>query len=1584
MARSRVVKAVCFSLFRILLPLTLLAAAVVRFNAVSFTYLVCLLFTPLLPYPSLGFLNGKTGWFLKALIVLSALPVLTHIVFHIVLVAIATHSEPYGSMFPNCSANEKLVRQIGFQRLDGVPFEQGVRLILPDVVVLAVSIVVLVIPAVLVSREAEQADLPQTARSIRRRKRLQSVMNFIGESFVTILLATCGIMVPSVLSSVYFLLFLLLAVLWSCYLSLGRGFTYLRVVLLFYTGAHILLLHLYQFQFFQDFVPPEGLIARLVGLTGLVYTDCSRVHEVAFHPDVKWMMFVNPGVLLLLYWVLACETRYWLTIKDLSPDELMDASEAVSVKNRRKKRRRPANTERQVAAGKDLDETGSLVFSGSTYGDEDDGDEECLVDEGENLNYNSMATPEGEPQAGPSGRQDPLSSGSNMDAAQSSRKESKRPWIVSILMFVMKQSYVLMLIAMMAWSIVYHSWLTFVLLLGACILWMLPNSRRACLVTSPVVVLYAVCLLIAQYIFNMSLRELPQRAGEVTVKEIGLQHFDIPPKDLALHILFTLFFFMTLRQFMRERRVAAERLDPSNNYQLEAQERRLSREGIADILNLGFPPDTVDAYDGYSIRVLGRFFMETMCKYWIFVCAGMLLLIAVQEVVIYRIIYMILFLLFVLCFQVSYTLWRLLMFAFWWLVILYSMVVLITIYTFQFEQFPGYWMNNTGWDNQTLLDIGLEKFSGTELFIKLLTPTSFLIVIILQVHYFHKPFLRLSALDRYKKEDEMDQDNTYRRWLEHRGTHLSDVEPDEDPKRPSNVRALSAWVKQVLLQKVLLRLMEFWETLTQFLWRLAEIHIFKLVVIIIMAVSTRTEELSAVTAVYVILVALLLPFVLTKAHLLLSHLAVLWTCIIILAKMMFQLRMVPEDGLLTSCPNGTNSSIEPLPPKSLDNSVWFGFRKLYRLGFGIDTYIRLYILILVAVLFESIIRYHQQQHFNRPDKERPAEGIIFHKIHREDADKGILPCIKFFANYAFYKFGLEICYIASAVTVAVRMDVVAVIYAVLLAVMMLFSRRASSRVWWLYMIILAILLPVQFLVALGFPPVACIVYPWEGTDFKSELELWLYLPDLVHPPSTTALMADVIQLLFVCLQWKVFRLEIAAQGTDSGGGSNEEILPEVEANTKIPVEDFTIETKSYMDVIKQAVFEYMFWVTLAIIFIAGAARINIFGMGYVIAVFCFMWYGKEFLLKPLRKLLRMWNFLIAYCVFVFFAKACLQLVGCVYIDHLLDDTCWVIQLFGISCHLSIQDSIIQRAEDTGCVIEPDNTGLSWDVVCFTFLLLQRRIYSCHYFRHVVDLLYAQSRLSSRGAELINRILVREVARQKEQEKQILIGIKKKMAALKEKQSKVLKDYKEPEDHFQAIRAGDYYLFDEDVVLESDLDRDQGQRPPDSLTFGSDPHTDKEKRMGPLQVISTAVDQGTDVAVEKVKSQDDHDVSSREVSVSKVKAIGNFISALISSMADWLIHLCNKISRNYRLVAHKLDQELKLEKEKIQSRYKPPASSPLEMSVLDLSSGTHGSTSNPSYTPDDIEQPTGQVSVWFDRQQILSALPSHPPPPPHGI
>ena len=57
--------------------------------------------------------------------------------------------------------------------------------------------------------------------------------------------------------------------------------------------------------------------------------------------------------------------------------------------------------------------------------------------------------------------------------------------------------------------------------------------------------------------------------------------------------------------------------------------------------------------------------------------------------------------------------------------------------------------------------------------------------------------------------------------------------------------------------------------------------------------SLSQNEVSGLTAVYVILVGLLMPFILTSAHLLLSHLVVVWTCIIILGKMLYQLHVVP-------------------------------------------------------------------------------------------------------------------------------------------------------------------------------------------------------------------------------------------------------------------------------------------------------------------------------------------------------------------------------------------------------------------------------------------------------------------------------------------------------------------------------------------------------------------------------------------------------------------------------------------------------------------------------------------------------------------
>ncbi|XP_067651571.1 piezo-type mechanosensitive ion channel component 2-like isoform X3 [Haliotis asinina] len=1527
---SKVTKAVCYSLFRILLPLTLLAAAVVRFNALSFLYAVFLLIIPLLSYPNVSSIKGATGNYLKVLIALGVVAVLTQCIFHIVLVAIATDAEPYGSMFPNCSMNEKLARLIAVERLDNVPAVDVVRLVVPDIAVFIVALLVFIICHVILKKEeAQQQELPTTQVVRTRRRRVNFVIAFFGEFLLSLLIGASGIILPSVLNAVYFLTFLVVGTVWACYRKLGRKFAGFRVFLLVYTGLHILLLHLYQFEFFQDSLPPDDLIARLLGLTGIVYNDCTTSWMIQFHNDVKWPYYVNPGILLLLYWVLAFETRHFFHGTDVK--QIESTVSPSRVKKTRGKRR--AGTEREVAG--EQDETGSVMFSGSAYGEPDDLDEKLLVDDAENTGYSTIEpiNADGTPKASTSRDEEETDEEVVADPPRK-EKEQKRSAMVSMFVYIMKQSYVLTLIAMMVWSITFHSWLTFVLLLAACILWMIPNSRRACLVMSPVIVFYAEALLCIQFIYGMNLpKELPVDAGPVTYNEIGLKRYEIPCLYLAAQVLFTLFFWLTLRQFMRERQTTQEQNPGMPLEPVDGSSPK--KKSFTDFMNLPLETDMVDGYDSNSTKMIGNYLKVLLCKYWIFVCATIMLVIAIQDVVVYRIIYMFLFLLFVVAFQLSFTLWRGVMYIFWWVVTVYSMAVLIIIYTYQFKQFPAYWSNSTGLSDQTLKDIGLELYDTAGLFVKLLTPTSFLIVVILQVHYFHKPFLKMSSLDRYKHEDQTDSTPADYTTDEAGGT--TDTESEISKKSRQWRRRL-----MLLFFSVWNKASSLWCSVSTFLWRLTEIHIFKLVAFVIMIVAAK--EVSAISAVYIILMAIILPI--SRIHIVLSHVTMIWTSLVILAKMMYQLNIVKTEFWITSCTNGPdfgNTSIvvnSTFNVTDVDNAIWVGLAKISTLKVTIAYYIRYYLLILIIIAFESITRYHQIQYYNKPNVERPRPGIIFQDIKRPEADKNISSCLKYFANYLFYKFGLEICYIMSAITICIRVDAYAVVYAILMGILLFMSRRNNARVWPLYVIVLTILLPVQFMSCVGFPFGLCINYPWHMTSqiTDSNLEQWLFLPDYIKPPHALKLVADFFQLLFACLQWRVFSVERGPDSEAYGGGDNQDILPEVEANMEIPVPDFTTSSKSYLDVVKYAVFEYMFWVTLAIVFITGTARINLFSMGYVIGVFCFMWYGQDLLIKPLRKLLRMWNFLVGYTFFVLFCKAGLQLVGCVYIDRLAVNECWLIQLLGVNC----LSSTIVKPSAGKCTIEEDNTGLTWDVICFVFLLLQRRIYSSHYFRHVVSELEAQNRLASRGAELINRIMIREVALQNAQEAEILQNIKKKMKNLQAKQAKLKKNFREPEDHFDAIRSGDYYLFDDD----SD---DEAPDQADPITFGQD-KDDPSAKMGPLQMISTAMDSGTDAAVQKAKSQEDpqgersptspttgpkagpssdadtktegeSEEGAPEKAFGKAKRLTTFILAFLGSIADWNINLFNKISKNYRRVARQLEKEMILEKEKIQAEKK---------------------------------------------------------------
>lgn len=140
---------------------------------------------------------------------------------------------------------------------------------------------------------------------------------------------------------------------------------------------------------------------------------------------------------------------------------------------------------------------------------------------------------------------------------------------------------------------------------------------------------------------------------------------------------------------------------------------------------------------------------------------------------------------------------------------------------------------------------------------------------------------------------------------------------------------------------------------------------------------------------------------------------------------------------------------------------------------------------------------------------------------------------------------------------------------------------------------------------------------WEG------LQDWAYLLDNFHPLDARKLLCDFLLLVLVSRQWVVFRIEKRYAGKRYAGGSNESIIHHIdEKNFENPVHDFITYVWSYLCIIKKLLLQSFLWITLAIIFLAGTKRVNIYSLGYLVAVFFFLWHGSDLYLRPIPKILR--------------------------------------------------------------------------------------------------------------------------------------------------------------------------------------------------------------------------------------------------------------------------------------------------------------------------------------------------------------------------
>ncbi|XP_055788849.1 piezo-type mechanosensitive ion channel component 2-like [Salvelinus fontinalis] len=1388
-------------LYNLVLPLLLLAASSFRYNGLSVVYFLFLLTLPLLPNPSLTSMQGKTGKFLLLICSTSVTFLALQCFMQITFAYVPQYENEYW---------ENILYHLGIVRFSLVDAGNIVRLLAPDLGLFLSELFILRLIRKLLrpmpqlnqnciapsdpeqdvemsDSESEvgsevtdgssydssdesiavSADLPQfvqkfIAFSLGLRLLLSAIMNTAGKVVVTILLGLAGIALPSLTSVVYFGTFLGLVWWWVFLHSVSLLlFGTLCVMMAIFSAGHLLSLYLYQLPLAQQIIPPQDIYARLFGITAVIQTNETEPYSLGLQPDISWPVFTNPMVLLLLYYTLVALLHKWVNLTEEEEDTLEKSESPVEA------------LEDPPSFSKILFISGDRLELLTTVSPLSESEElkEMSEEEKKRSEVSMSETETVLSPPGPSG-------------------------LVVFGLFIMKHSYVSALIIMMVWSITYNSWLTFALLVWSCLIWIMRDRRRYAMMSAPFLAVYGTVLLLLAFLSSLRLRrdELYPDLAHAVLVDFDMASYPAPCVHLGAKVFYAFSFLLLFRQQLKEKQ--------------EEQDLKESEESLDEVKVL--PPNEGDT--SLIMEMLGSVVKGTLVKYWILFCCSMFFVVSFSgKVMVYKILYIVLFLFCVVLYQIRYDVWRRVLKYFWAVVVGYSMVVLIAIYMYQFKTVSALFRQIMGMSEEGLRDLGLEQYDTVELFARILLPAAFLLACILQLHYFNQDFLELTNLDNIPVRQGQSREEELRKsvnviadmmakeqskqmsgesgcvgsqhTLDSDGLSASSEKKSEKDREETGApeESLTQWGLMVdRAGLLLLQALAVFQRAQEISWRLLELHSLKIVSTGIIWVSL--QEVSLMNFLFLVLWAFALPF--PRLHPIASSVSSVWACVMVVCKMLYQLKVIKPLEYSSNCTtslvsvNGTGLELEGnmaellrrsvLYVKPVDPAIWCG--ELRKCEDRILPCLRNHLMVLGLLVFEVTVHRHQLYYRLHNDLKVPTFSIIFQGITRQHLDQGILPCIKYFINYFFYKFGLEVCFVVAVNVIGQRMDFYALLHScALMAVLSRRRRKAIGEMWPKYCCFTAGLMVLQYLLCIGIPPALCVDYPWRTSSqaLTSNLIKWLYLPDFAMRPAPYFIFYDHLLLMCSSLQWKVFEEENRA-AVRLMGGENVEISRSLDPrsfNQYIPVNNF-LHCRSYLDMVKVFVFSYFFWLVLCLIFITGTTRINIFCLGYLLACFYFMLFGGSLLMQPVRYILRLWDWLIGYTCFVIGMKNLISLGSCAYLDSLLKNGCWLIQAFSMVCTIKGYDL---PAPDDECELPEGEAGIVWDAICFTVLLAQRRVFLSYYFLYVVSDLKASKILASRGAELFEAKVKKLVAARLEMEKKSVETLKKQMEKIKSKQ-----------------------------------------------------------------------------------------------------------------------------------------------------------------------------------------------------------------------
>ncbi|XP_070853792.1 piezo-type mechanosensitive ion channel component isoform X18 [Drosophila suzukii] len=1429
----------CMVLQRIVVPAVLVLAALMRPVGISFVYLLMFFISPFVPLATRRNFKGSVTAFFIILLALSTLVLLGHITLQILALSLTLP-------IYNCSFSEHLLRHIGFVSFIDLRAFAIIEWLVPEVLVFATSLGSYLTVKRVASQpvgteqlengevpdgqaengqssqppatDANGGDVPQPTATTplqqqqqQLRKRVSMISQHIHfEGLIKISPLFClatlffaAVLRPSVPGGFYFLIFLLAGTYWATCQTLQRGFALLLRCVMVVLVLHSLSIVSYQTPWMQSHLNHTTLTARLIGLEPLIESYCKPdLRYVLYNTTLSLDSYLNPFALFFAYFALALTTKHLIRPRvSLRRDQRATLNEPTETTPLVRQSTRKSRTPQPLESGS------SVAPSG--------------IQRGHDIQLDSMEQ-RSEQENNTTSILDQISYG-----------------FVSVGGFIYQNSYIFTNILMMAWSIVYHSWLTFVLLLWANVLWMIPNQRKAMMRSSPFIVLYAEALLIAQYIYGMDLNndELPTSVptAGINLQQIGferpIENQMRPCVPLIVKTAFVLMFWVTSRQFFKEKR--DRRRDSTLADIIAPLQITVGSAGSSYLINDGKKTSKF-------LKKAGDVIKNLLVRLWIWLLVLVIFLCAItgENMTVFRICYMALFLFFLLVFQSSSKAWVKIMYGFWLFLIFYAMTILILIYTYQFDKFETYWRDYLNVSSTLQKDIGLKRYQTKDLFLHLVSPTIIVILTVIQVHYFHKRFIASlqqqsvaggSAQQKPTETTALEPAPSKRRGsagsLRRSQGPSAEAAPGATTDFETSVRDLV----RISFRKIKNKSEYIFKNFKDVFWRFLELHIMKAVYIAAFVCSV-----SEVCVLHIVFVGFCVLGATSRksVQVVISRLISFIVTIIVLSKMIYQIEYLNNSQLNVVCSDN----------RTANNVEWIGLTKADKVEGGLMSLLRTYIIYMVIVTMHAVITLRQlQMRVKIGALNAPPTKLLFPHIIRTDAEKDLVGLVKYLLNFGFYKFGIEISLIALVSTITYRQDIVAVAYALWLVVLLLLRRSQCAKIWGVFQAFFAISILTQYIVLVGLPPSSCLVYPWEG-PFGEGIQRWTMLPGALHFNHVPKLIFDFIVLVILNRQKSIFCIEQRyASNDDYPGGSNRSVIADIAQLGRVPFDnpthDFCSYIRNYSDILKNGVLCGFYWFTLAVVFLAGTNIADLLALGYLIGAFIFLWQGSDFYLRPIHTIILRWKWLLAFNVSNILIKTSFQMAGCLYMKQLTSGCCWLVHMLGITCTSSVPIEQVMLPEDAVTVLEPGECPkithqvvLLWDTICFAFIIFQLRIFKSHYFCHIITDTKANNILASRGADIIESLRHKQIAHRHDHEKQVLHKIKRKMERIRATQQKMLRPLdkqthfdehgyplpaptvrrrKEIKLHPHATRAGDYYMFEEmDDKFELDLIHDE--------------------------------------------------------------------------------------------------------------------------------------------------------------------------------